>query len=175
VWRQESAAVRASFEPATAAIVFALPEGSEGLGPNIEGLGEDYFVSIENITGGTAGDQITGNSGANTLTGLTGNDTLVGGDGSGLLAGGADFITGGLGRDVMTGASGNDRYDFNTVAESGTTAATRDVIIDFAAGTATTTVDRIDVSTIDANTTVAGNQSFLFGRAFTAGHLRAVQ
>jgi Peptidase M10 serralysin C terminal len=58
-----------------------------------------------------------------------------------------------------------------SVAESGTTGATRDVIADFLSGT-----DKIDFTGIDANTGAAGDQAFsMIGTAaFTgvAGQLR---
>ena len=119
------------------------------LGANVERL------ILEGV-GNTFG---TGNTLDNRLTGNTGNNTL----------------TGGLGRDMMFGDLGADRFDFNALAESGVTAATRDQIGDFDAGTNVTTVDRLDFSTIDANDLVGGNQAFIFGGAFTAGHLRVVQ
>ena len=47
----------------------------------------------------------------------------------------------------------------------------RDVITDFT-GNGASIGDRIDLIAIDANTTVAGNQAFIWGGSFTAGHLR---
>ena len=73
----------------------------------------------------------------------------------------------------MTGGAGADDFDFNAVAETGKTAATRDVIKDFVHN-----VDDIDLVTIDANGTAAGNGVFKFlaaeGAAFTGvkGQLR---
>ena len=68
----------------------------------------------------------------------------------------------------MTGGAGRDIFDFNLVTESGKTAATRDFITDF-----THKVDRLDLSTIDANMKMKGNQAFHLlaakGAAFT-GH-----
>ena len=72
----------------------------------------------------------------------------------------------------MNGGAGDDHYDFNALANSGVTAATRDRIIGFGANA---NLDKIDLATIDANALVAGNQTFIFGGAFTAGHVRAVQ
>lgn len=90
-------------------------------------------------TGNELDNLIVGNGVANTLMGGLGNDTLTGGDG----------------RDLLTGGAGLDRFDFNAVSESGITAATRDVIFDFKKGQ-----DKIDLSTIDANTTLANDQAF---------------
>ena len=77
---------------------------------------------------------------------------------------GGDWMTGGSGRDVLTGGAANDRFDFNTLAEIGKTAATRDVITDFQH-----TFDDIDLSTIDARASLAGNNAFAFigTKAFT--------
>jgi hypothetical protein len=51
--------------------------------------------------------------------------------------------------------TGGDIFDFNALSEMGLTSATWDVINDFAPG-----LDRIDVSTIDANAGLAGDQAF---------------
>jgi len=102
------------------------------------------------------------------LFGNAGNDTLNGGAGN-------DLLTGGLGKDKLTGGSGNDTFDYNSTSESGPGAASRDVITDFN-GRGVLAGDRIDLFTIDANTTVfaPGNQAFIWGGAWTAGHLRTV-
>jgi Ca2+-binding RTX toxin-like protein len=60
----------------------------------------DRLVSIENATGGSAGDLMLGNTSANTLFGGAGNDSLHGGSG-------ADSLDGGLGRDLLTAFSGS--------------------------------------------------------------------
>lgn len=117
----------------------------------------DTLNGIENLIGSNSADTLTGNALANTLNGLGGNDLL----------------TGGLGRDVMTGGVGFDRFDFNSVVES-VPGAFRDVITDFV-GNGFFAGDVIDVSTIDANVLLLGNQAFTFigGAAFTAaGQLR---
>jgi serralysin len=98
--------------------------------------------SMNNVLQGTAGD--------NVLRGGSGNDTLSGGDGN-------DLLVGGFGRDMETGGAGADRFDFNSVNESGTTFATRDQIMGFEQGT-----DAMDFSTIDANAAARGNQAFTF-------------
>lgn len=102
---------------------------------------------------GIAGAQATGGGGTDTLIGienLTGSkfvDTLIGNAG-------ANVITGGAGRDTMTGGGGNDTFRLTAKTESGVNTATADVITDFNAG------DLIDLSLIDAKTTVAGNDAF---------------
>ena len=128
--------------------------------------GSDTLTSIENLTGSSYDDTLTGDSKANVLSGGSGADRLNGGDGSDKLIGGAgddtlvgglgnDTLIGGTGKDQLTGESGTDVFDFNALSEMGIGSATRDVITDFVRGQ-----DKIDLSTVDANTLVAGNQSF---------------
>jgi len=108
--------------------------------------------SAVRILGTAAGDSL--DFSATTLTGITeinggaGNDTLIG-------SAGADTIVGGAGKDTLTGGGGADTFVFKAVGES--TVANPDRILDFVSG-----VDRIDLSAIDANTRVAGNQAFTF-------------
>jgi Ca2+-binding RTX toxin-like protein len=90
-----------------------------------------------------------------------GDDTLHGGDGD-------DTIYGAGGADQMTGNAGNDVFAYIDASHS--TSASRDVIDDF------TTGDTIDLSAIDANTLLGGNDAFNFigNAAFggNAGELR---
>ena len=101
-------------------------------------------------------------SGIRQIDGRDGNDTIIG-------SSGADRILGGNGKDHLTGGGANDMFDFNTIGQSKIGIA--DVIMDFVRGS-----DRIDLSTIDASTALAGNQAFPFigETAFTgvAGQLR---
>ncbi|MER8830390.1 hypothetical protein NKH73_29385 [Mesorhizobium sp. M0938] len=100
-----------------------------------------------------------GNALANTLTGNIGNNVLYGGDG----------------RDILTGGAGDDAFRFDTIGQSAAN-VNRDIITDFndidgPAG------DTINVSGIDANTLVGGNQALVLlaadGDSFTgAGQLR---
>ncbi|HLL30144.1 MAG TPA: Ig-like domain-containing protein, partial [Allosphingosinicella sp.] len=95
------------------------------------------------------------------LFGGAGNDVLTGGSG-------ADLIFGGLRGDTLTGGGGNDIFRYDSVLESNSTE--RDGIQDFSNG------DLIDLSRIDANELIEGNQAFHFigNAAFsnTAGELR---
>lgn len=100
------------------------------------------------LYGQTGADKLVGNGGADTLYGQGGNDNLVAG-------GGNDLLIGGPGKDVMNGGLGNDTFVFNAVNESLVTSS-RDVIQGFASG------DKIDVSTIDADVSNAGDQAFTF-------------
>jgi Ca2+-binding RTX toxin-like protein len=116
-----------------------------------------------NLTGNEFAQTIAGNAGANILSGKGGDDTLKGGAG-------ADKLFGGLGADKLYGGSGADMFVFQSGQHS--TMSVRDVIYDFSRNAG----DRIDLSAIDANTKVAGNQTFTFvgEKAFShkAGELR---
>ncbi|MES2944571.1 MAG: M10 family metallopeptidase C-terminal domain-containing protein [Pseudomonadota bacterium] len=137
------------------------------------GSGNDSVVGFENLAGSNYADSLTGSSIANLLTGGAGNDSLKGSTGNDTLLGGSgnDLINGGTGQDLLTGDAGADTFDFDSLAEMGLTSASWDSISDFN-GTAG---DRIDLSTLDANTALSGNQQFSFigAASFTgAGQLR---
>ena len=125
---------------------------------NVENLEFDLLSPTVNFTG-------TGNALANTITGSAGNDTLYGLAGNDTFDGGSgnDSLIGGTGSDSLVGGLGNDVFDFNALSELGL-GATRDVISGWNAG------DQIDLTTIDWNTTLAGDQAFTFigSAAFTA-------
>ena len=120
-----------------------------------------------NGTGNALNNTLTGNAAANTLNGGAGNDTILG------LAGN-DLLTGGNGTDKLTGGAGADTFDFNALIES-IKGNTRDSITDFTHSQA----DKIDLSGIDANIKVAGDQGFTYiaAKAFTgvAGQLDYVK
>jgi len=99
-------------------------------------------------------------------------DTLVGVEGA-IGSSGADtfrgdslanLFQGGGGRDSFTGGGGRDLFDFDRVTDS--PAGTGwDVVTDFLRGT-----DDLDLSGIDADVTVGGDQAFRFvGRGSLAG------
>ncbi|MGE3738015.1 MAG: calcium-binding protein [Geminicoccaceae bacterium] len=98
----------------------------------------DTIAGFEHLSGGYGNDTLVGNNIANRLSGGAGNDTLRGG-------GGADVIGGGIGRDQMWGGSGADTFFFSSPSDSGTTAATRDRIMDFSRSQG----DRIDLGIDD--------------------------
>ena len=72
------------------------------------------FRSIENFTGGSAGDRLLGDDSANTLLGLAGNDELLGGVGDDNLQGGEgnDTLDGGAGADILNGGAGLDTVTY---------------------------------------------------------------
>jgi Ca2+-binding RTX toxin-like protein len=89
--------------------------------------------------------------------GSSGNDDFKGNEYN-------NYFQGGLGTDNATGGFGRDLYDFDAVAES-KAGASRDVITDF-----THLRDKIDLTGIDADRTVPGDQAFHWvGTAALAG------
>ena len=68
-----------------------------------------------------------------------------------------DILVGGQGTDDLTGGSGADVFDFNNLTELGL-GRTHDTIQDFRVGDH----DKIDLSDMDANPLLAGNQAFVF-------------
>ncbi|HYG48152.1 MAG TPA: M10 family metallopeptidase C-terminal domain-containing protein [Allosphingosinicella sp.] len=111
------------------------------LGSNVENL-----ILTDSATTGTGNDLdnvLTGNALANVLSGGAGNDRLVGGDG-------VDSLVGGLGNDVFVAEINATKVDSKTGAIS------LDRVLDFAAG------DVLDLSGIDANSNVDGDQAFTF-------------
>ncbi len=130
---------------------------------NTGGAGIDTVTQFENLTGSAYGDTLTGSSAANVLTGLAGDDSLVGGVG-------ADTLVGGAGDDTLSGGLSADHFVFADVVGG----AGVDTIIDFSHAQS----DKIDLSGVDANTTLGGDQGFVFigASAFhdVAGELRFV-
>ena len=132
-------------------------------------------VGIENVTGSSFADTITGNSADNRIDAGAGRDIINGG-------GGADTIISGRGQDQISGGEGPDRFVFNDFLDSSQFNALSsvisagvegvDTIWDFLVGS-----DKIDLSGIDANSTISGNQAFEFVEEFTgqAGEVRLVE
>jgi Ca2+-binding RTX toxin-like protein len=105
------------------------------------------------------GTKFTGIKGIKTGTG---DDTIYGSTSN-------DLIVAGAGTDTMSGNAGADLFKFAAASE--TKVAAPDKILDFQPGT-----DDIDLSSIDANSVLTGNNAFKFlgSSAFThhAGELR---
>lgn len=170
------------------AITFALDGSLDATG----WASDDTFSAFENVIGSRLGnDVLVGDAGANRLDGLGGNDQLSGGGDKDKLFGGngADQLDGGSGDDQLNGGAGNDVLIGGLGADSlfgdlgadtfvirrGETGATYETA-DFILGFSRAEKDRIDISAIDANTRVAGDQAFTFigSGAFSkvAGELR---
>jgi Ca2+-binding RTX toxin-like protein len=94
------------------------------------------------------------------MLGSAGADTLLGGLG-------ADVITGLGGADTLAGRAGNDVFVYTALSDS--TVAASDTLIDFAP-----TGDVIDLSAIDANSLVGGNQAFTWATSFSGAAGEAV-
>lgn len=120
----------------------------------------------DSLFGGTGNDQLWGGNGVDLLQGDAGNDRLDGGTGN-------DRLYGGAGADRLEGGSGADVFVYASVLDSAPGGGNRDQIVDFTRG-----VDKIDLSAIDANTALGGDQAFAYigNAAFsgTAGQLRYV-
>ncbi|WP_320171304.1 FecR domain-containing protein [Maridesulfovibrio sp.] len=98
--------------------------------------GEDYVLNIENIIGGSGGDNLHGCNGSNVIDGAGGNDTIHGYDGADTILGGYgnDLIYGGSGDDTLRGSQGTDTiYSENghDIFYYGSTTEGEDVIQDF--------------------------------------------
>ncbi len=134
-------------------------------------VGKDVLVSIEGVITSIGNDILIGNDSANAFDTNAGKDAINAGDG-------ADTLNGGLDRDRLFGEAGNDIFEFDDIADSGVGKKRRDTIGDFE-GVGATVADKIDLATIDANTTVDNDQAFTFisTGVFTgvAGQLRVFQ
>ncbi|WP_118169193.1 calcium-binding protein [Nostoc sphaeroides] len=148
-------------------------------------IGGVYFNSTYIINGGAGNDALFGGLNGDVLTGddffgVGGNDYLAGLDGNDALFGvyGNDTLNGGAGTDTLYGGAGNDVFDndvfdFDSVSES-QPGVLRDIIKDFV-GNGIFIGDRIDLSTIDANSNIAGNQAFTYigsSAFFAVGQVR---
>lgn len=140
-----------SFEGATTAIRFNLGlTTSQTTG----GAGSDRIPngSIENLIGGSAGDTLTGTTGANRIEGAAGNDSISGLAGTDVLVGNAGLDT------IDCGSETSNSPDTVVYLSAGDSpvGTTRDQILNFKSG------DLINLSAIDPNTALAGDQAFLF-------------
>jgi Ca2+-binding RTX toxin-like protein len=119
---------------------------------------------MANFTGTAAANHLIGTAYADTIRGLGGNDLLEGRGGNDNIDGGAgnDRIIGGLGNDRLTGGAGSDTFVYTSLSELSKTYGA-EFITDWSAE------DHIDVSAIDANALIAGNQAFHFA-GYSFGH-----
>ena len=84
------------------------------------------------------------------MSGGTGNDSMYGGRGQ-------DTLNGGEGADILTGGLGKDTFEYSDVKDSVNAPGQYDTVTDFHQG-----VDKIDLSGIDANIGVGGDQAFQY-------------
>jgi Ca2+-binding RTX toxin-like protein len=131
----------------TAATLDYSPTGG-GVASFVDGVFGGYTIAngvvIENAQGGSGNDVIIGNSAGNRLSGGAGDDVISGG-------GGFDYLTGGAGKDRFA----VDITGSGEITKRGTLAV--DVITDFQRG-----MDLIDLSGLDANANLDGDQAFTF-------------
>ena len=135
---------------------------------------DDTILNHQKIGGdvwlGGGDDVYEGSDGGvrGTLYGEDGRDLLVGGRNGESLSGGDgdDTLVGGLGHDRLAGGEGADTFRFTKLADS--PSAWPDVIQDL------DNADIIDLSAIDANHSLAGDQDFVLVGHFTghAGELK---
>jgi serralysin len=136
---------------------------SAGLLFTVDGstLGADDILTFKGNRETDARFVLKGGAGDDDLTGGRGSDTLSGGDGD-------DILNGGRGSDQITLGGGDDRIVYLAVVESAQ--GGRDRILDMTAD------DILDLSAIDANTGLGGNQAFFqaAGLSGTAGQFTLV-
>jgi Ca2+-binding RTX toxin-like protein len=122
---------------------------------NTVGAGMDSLKNFQNLTGSAFADILTGSNKTNMILG----------------GGGDDSITGGKGADLLTGGDGADHFIYLSTSDSTVSLTGRDTIEDFTHSQG----DTIDLSAIDANTKLAGDQAFTFlpsgGFTHAAGQL----
>jgi Ca2+-binding RTX toxin-like protein len=119
-----------------------------------------------NGTGNHAPEILIGNSGSNVMSGGGGNDMINSMSGN-------DTIIGGSGQDTIIGGGGRDTFVYVSILDSHAGAETRDLINGFVHG-----IDLIDLSKIDANPYIDGDQAFIFlgtGAFDGTGHSSAGQ
>jgi serralysin len=119
-------------------------EANPDAGLLVDNVGIAYGVTIENAVGGSGNDVIIGNDASNRINGNAGNDVISGGAG-------VDFLTGGAGNDIFIA----DINGATVPTKRGTLSL--DVVTDFVSGS-----DKIDLSGIDANISLEGDQAFTF-------------
>lgn len=128
-------------------------------------IGTDIVKGMDNVIGSNQTEMVFGTATSNALNGSGGSDYLFGLGGSDFIQGGSgsDVIAGGAGADVLFGSGSSagdgifDVFLYHSIADSGVTSATRDVIYDFEDG-----LDRIHLSAIDTDTAMSGVQAFHF-------------
>jgi Ca2+-binding RTX toxin-like protein len=120
----------------------------------IQGGNGNDAIRGDGFAGRPGDDYLQGNAGDDVLSGEGGNDRMVGGTGN-------DTLSGGIGGDYLVGNEGADIFQYFAVEESQNVLINGvnqlDQIVDFTLGQ-----DKIDLSAIDANPTLDGDQAFTF-------------
>ncbi|MGH1412178.1 MAG: calcium-binding protein [Pelagimonas sp.] len=136
--------------------------GSDGHDSVTGGSGNDTFNGVngdDSYNGNQGHDVIYGGAGNNFLRGGNDHDTLSGGTGNDTIIGGTgnDILNGNAGIDRLAGGTGADVFVFDDPSDAPKGSSTVERITDFESG-----VDKIDLSNMDANINVNGEQSFQF-------------
>ena len=146
------------------------------------GAGRDTLygdAGNDHMVGGAETDALRGQDGDDLIGGEDGDDLIEGGAGRDMLYGdaGDDVIVGGAGSDQLFGQAGADRFVFAALSDSEASSGTGDaqaLNADFVRDFNAAEGDRIDLSGIDANAGLAGDQAFLLVSAFTGQSGQAV-
>lgn len=122
------------------------------------GTGADTIFGVagdDTLFGGGGADHLYGGNDDDLLDGGHGNDWLFGGEGDDTLTGGKgnDILEGGMGADLLIGGPGFDSFVFRSSFESSNLGM--DTIRGFQPGEHV-----VDLSRIDANTLLDGDQAF---------------
>jgi Ca2+-binding RTX toxin-like protein len=111
----------------------------------------------DSIMGFAGDDFLYGGAGNDTVSGDGENDRVWGGAGNDKIYGGAgnDQLHGDAGVDLLYGGAGADRFIFHSLTDAPMTGLDR--VMDFVKDS-----DKIDLSAMDADGTLSGNQAFHF-------------
>lgn len=123
-----------------------------------DGWQPERFDGVENAATGAGADTLLGSDGTNELRGGAKGDRLSGG-------GGADVLTGGPGKDVFVFAAGDSVRDGRDTLEGGDGAMAFEKPGKILG-------DRLDLTAIDADATLADDQAFQWGGS-GKGHIWA--
>lgn len=133
-------------------------------------LSFDPIDTLNDYRGTNRADRLVGTDGMEKIIAGAGDDKIYG-------KGGDDVLYGGLGKDVLVGGAGSDSFLYKSIKES--TLKAPDLIAEWDHFSQYNIRDLIDLSPIDANTKVGGDQDFhwLGSKSFSghAGELRYVK
>ena len=142
--------------------------------PGGEG-GEVDLPEEPTLRGTEAGDTLRGTGEDDIIFGLAGDDRLFGKGGDDVLRGhsGEDVLVGQAGRDILIGGADDDVFKFTSVAHSRASSGIDEIRAGDGAiafeGAGSGSGDLIDLSRIDAQSGVSGNQAFEFGSTAKGG------